>query len=86
MVGVILLKKLSFVLIADLFSQVVDPHHTMDVTQPCVPLLSPTEHDDNTHDLLTATSRSFNMTNLQSDSVLTNNNNKSTENGKIHLV
>jgi hypothetical protein len=70
----------------DIFSQVVDPRHETDVTQPSISLLSSAVHDDNIDDLLTATSRSFDATNVESDSLLINNNNQLSVDGRVHLL
>jgi hypothetical protein len=66
---------------SDIFSQVVDPHYTIDIKEPSVPLLSPNDHDDNSHDLLTTAERSFDTTSPQSDSILIGNNKKLNGNG-----
>ena len=66
---------------SDIFSQVVDPHYTTDIKEPSVPLLSLNDHDDNIHDLLTTTERSFDTTSPQSDSILMGNNKELNGNG-----
>ena len=80
------LKNLSYVLMDDAFSQVVDPHRITHIIESSVPLFSLTDYDDNIHDLLTAKPTSPDVTSPQSSSILIHHDDKFIGNGKQHSV